>query len=196
MRLDHSRHLWQLEKLCGATKYLSSRAHAGCYYRSLVNQVIEEKMTVLFVVFIIYFQGAFRLKCRKHMTKAAYQMKANSQIMRLFHHRRQRKRKSKAKAREVGTMYFITSETNNDVVISRGNQQWRHEMSQVLYSPQPKIPYKMAACQNSRGHAGKIWLRSIKKIGETKNIANLMALPLELARKSTFPIIKIDRVKF
>ena len=72
MRLDHSRHLWQLEKLCGATKYLSSRAHAGCYYRSLVNQVIEEKMTVLFVVFIIYFQGAFRLKCRKHMTKAAY----------------------------------------------------------------------------------------------------------------------------
>lgn len=75
MRLDHSRHLWQLEKLCGATltfQYLSSRAHAGCYYTPLVNQVIEEKMTVLFVVFIIYFQGAFRLKCRKHMTKAAH----------------------------------------------------------------------------------------------------------------------------
>ena len=47
----------------------------------------------------------------------------------------QRKRQSKAKAREVGTMYFITSETNNDVVISRGNQYWRREMSEVLCSP-------------------------------------------------------------
>lgn len=75
MRLDHSRHLWQLEKLCSVTltfQYLSSRAHVGCYYTPLVNQVIEEKMTVLFVVFIIYFQGEFGLKYRKHMTKPAY----------------------------------------------------------------------------------------------------------------------------
>lgn len=140
-------------------------------------------MTVLFVVFIIYFQGAFRLKCGKHMTTAAYQMKANRQIMGLFHHRRQRKRQSKAKAREVGTMYFITTETNNDVIISRGNQQWRCEMSEVLYSPQPEIPYKMATYQNSREHAGKIWLRSIKEIWGNKKYCKTYGITARTGQK-------------